>query len=533
MSGFRTPELSRDQLVLWEQRLDDAIPGGHPVRDLEAILFSPPFAKTFKEWENEYVLVEGRPPIHPRYLAGLYLYGMLNGIRSSRRLEAACYSHLDVIWLMEKQSPDHSTIAAFVKNHGRHLGKLFRDVVGLLSRAGLIELKHMAVDGTKVEADASKKSVRHRDKIESWLSHIERKVIELEEEWARNEQQEKSLFGDDNPWIPPSEAKQAAKELKRLRRKRGLLQEALKEIERRQDEHVGSSPPKPIASTTDPNCRSMQDKEKRTKPNYNAQIAVDEAHGAIAAADVNDRPQDSGQLTPLVEQAQENCGRNPEAVTADSQYNTGPDLAAMEEKKIVTYLPDAGAKSETAEENSPQEEAVQAVREGRELTEEQWVALPRSRKKRLDRSAFVYDGQKDAHRCPAGHWLTLMGTSRDQKRCGVVVRRRYGNCDACATCPHAQMCCEKPENGRTIGRDQYEEHRERQRLRMASDEGKRIYDRRKWVVEPRFGHIKRTLGMRRFLRRGLEAVRTEWLLACTAVNLGILLRHWNRVAATL
>ena len=138
MSGFRKVEIPREQLVLWEQRLDDAIPLDHPVRQVEYLLSSKTFAETFRDMERYYVLVEGKPPYHPRTMAGLYIYGMLNRIRSSRQLEAACYNRLDVIWLMQGQHPDHSTIADFVKTHGRHLKNLFRDVLQVAKRAELI-----------------------------------------------------------------------------------------------------------------------------------------------------------------------------------------------------------------------------------------------------------------------------------------------------------------------------------------------------------------------------------------------------------
>ena len=100
-------------------------------------------------------------------------------------------------------------------------------------------------------------------------------------------------------------------------------------------------------------------------------------------------------------------------------------------------------------------------------------------------------------------------------------------------CAHAGFFCKNPEKGRVISRDQYEGHRERLRRRMATEAGREIYRRRKYTVEPRIGHIKHNMGLRRFLRWGIEKVKTEWIMACTAVNLGILLRHWNEVVTIL
>lgn len=532
MSGFRTPEQPRGQSVLWAHRLEDAIPQDHPVRHLNYLLQSPAFADTFVNWSSEYVLLEGKPPYHPRDLSGLYLYGMMNRIRSSRQLESACHNRVDVIWLMQGQKPDHSTIASFVRQHGKPLRKLFRDVLGVAVRAGLVGLDNMAVDGTKIEADAGKSSVRSEKKIESWVSHLDEKIDALEAEWAENERRETLLFGDQAPWVPPKSRTEKHK-LAKMKRQRDRLNKALQQIERRRRESPSSKPPKAIASTTDPDSRSMKDKEGRSKPNYNGQAAVDDAHGVIAAADVNDQPDDSGQLTPLVEQAIANCGQAPKAVSADSQYNTGPELASMEDKGILSYLPDSGQNSEAAPLDETARQALEAAGQGQPLTEEQWRVLPRNSSGLIDKSAFTYDKQRDEYRCPAGRWLRVLRTSRDTKKWGTAIRRQYGDPTACASCAHAAMCCKDPAKGRMINRDQYEDQRERLRERMGTEVGQATYRRRKHTVEPRFGQIKHVLGVRRFMRRGLEAAQTEWSMVCTAVNIGILLRHWKEVAAIL
>lgn len=532
MSGFRGVEQDREQMVLWSQRLDDAIPADHPVRLLDFALRSAAFGKTFLDWERKYVLLEGKPPFHPRDLAALYLYGLMNRIRSSRQLESACYNRLDVIWLMQGQKPDHSTIAAFVKQYGQELRQLFRDVVQVSVRAGLASLGHWAVDGSKAEGDAGKKSIRKEKDIEAWLSRLDEKIASLEAEWGENEEHETQVFGDTAPWVP-SKTNTRQRQLANLKSQQKRLQDALQAIERRRQENPSGDPPKAIASTTDPDARVMKDKEGRRKPNYNTQLVVDEAHGVIVGADVNDQPGDSGQLTPMVDEAITNCGSRPQAVSADSGYNTGPELASMEQKEICTYIPDAGENSEAKFLDENARAALEAVRKGRTLTADQWEALPKYNEKFIEKSAFVYDPDQNQYRCPAGHVLSILRTSRDKNKWGVAIRTQYGGSPACVSCPHAAMCCKNPKRGRTINRDQYEEHRERQRQRLASTQGQDTYARRKQIVEPRFGQTKHVMGIRKFLRRGLEKVRTEWALACTAVNLGIWIRNWNTVVAVL
>ena len=251
MSGFRTPEIPREQMVLWERRLEDALPQDHQVRHLDLLLGSAAFAETFREMERSYVLKLGQPPYHPGDLAALYLYGMLHRLRSSRQLEDACHSRLDVIWLMQGQTPDHSTIADFVGKHSQGLRQLFRDALRVLIEANLVKLSHVAIDGSKVEADAGKKSIRSEEKIRSWPTHLDEQIAALEREWAENERREASLFGENNPWTN-TPAKNTKKSLAQLKRKQEKLKQALAQLERRQEGHVGSKSLRRIASTTDP-----------------------------------------------------------------------------------------------------------------------------------------------------------------------------------------------------------------------------------------------------------------------------------------
>jgi len=535
MSGFRRVETPREQMVLWATRLDEAVPADHPVRMLEELLRAEAFANTFQEWEGEYQLDEGQPPYHPRDLAGLYLYGMLNRIRSSRQLEAACWNRLDVIWLLQGQHPDHSTIAAFVTDHGKPLKALFRNVLAVGIRAGLIKAELVAVDGTKIEADAGRDSVRQDEKIRSWLGHLDERIAAMEAEWAQNEQKETALWGDSVPWSP-SEGRSLPQRLAAMKRQQERLRKALQEVERRAAEASASREAKAIASTTDPDSRCMKDKEGRSKPNYNAQLAVDASAGMIVAENVNDQPSDSGQLSPMIEQVELNCGIKPAAACADSQYNTGPELAALETQEVTAYLPDAGASEKDLEQSTERQAALEAVREGRPAGAETWAALPRGRDDRFTRDAFVYDAAGDTYRCPPGFVLTLQTTNTTQRGWGQAIRKRYGfdrGAAPCAQCAQAALCCSNLAQGRRIDRDQYEENRERLRARMKGEAGQAIYKRRKETVEPRIGLIKAGLGVRRFLRRGLDNVRREWTLVCTTVNLGILLRHWHAVRPAL
>jgi len=243
----------------------------------------------------------------------------------------------------------------------------------------------------------------------------------------------------------------------------------------------------------------------------------------IVARDVNDRPEDVGQATPLLAQVNEMTGRLPEEASFDSGYTNGSELKALEEMGVTGYLPEAGQNSGSVrgvatEAQEKTAAALAAARKGEPLTCEQFAALPRNSKK-FDKSAFTYDAANDAYRCPAGHTLPVLRNSQDKKTHGTVHRTQYGGCAACAACPHASDCCGNPARGRTVNRDQFEDCRQRMRERMSSEEGRARYRLRAQTVEPRFGFIKHVLGIRRFMRRGLAKVKTEFSLICAAVNI--------------
>jgi transposase len=540
MAGFRQPEVPRSQLVLWSERLEDALPADHPVRQLDFLLRCAAFASLFREWENDYVLLEGQPPYHPRDLAALHLYGLLNRLRSSRQLEAACWNRLDVIWLMSGQRPDHATIAAFVTRHAARLRGLKKVVLEAGIRAGLVKLDHTAVDGTNIEANAGRGSVQRLESIERQVARLDELIAAFEVEWEANERREAGLFGAEAPWAPPREGSPAQR-MQRLTRQQETLRQALAVIERRRQEaaQAGSSAPQAIAVLSDPDSRVMRDKEGRRKPNYNAQLAVDADSGMILAEQVNDRAEDSGQLTPMLAQVQENCGRLPKEASADSQYNTGPELAQLETRGVTGLLPEVhtrdGQKSRAGQRDAPAAAecaALEALQRGETLADEQWSALPRDGQNYITKEAFVFDAARDEYRCPAGQSLPLLRRRYDASRGGPVLRRQYRGV-ACADCPHAAACCRNPRRGRIVNRDEYEDHRVRMRARMATPEARQRYALRKRTVEPRIGYLKQQLGVRRFLHRGLAKVSTEWTLVCTAINVGVLLRCWTEVRAVL
>ena len=508
MAAFRQPELPRGQILLIPQRLEDVIPRDHPVRYLDYLLRSEAFREVFEKVEQSYRQGGvGQPPYHPRFLVALYVYGMLIRIRSSRRLEEACRYRTDVMWLMAGQVPDHTTISNFIKTHGECLHGVFKSTIRVGLEAGLISLEHVAVDGTKIEADASEDSVKSRDAIEA---EIEKEVARREEEFAANEAKEHGLVAKDN--ASPSD------KLKRL-------EKALESIKRREDEASGTNKVAPAGCVTDPDARKMKGKKGRSVPNYNAQISVDAKSSMIVAQEVTDRPDDSGELRPQLEQVKENCGRMPIEVSADSAYNTGPALAYCHKSQVTTYMPDSGERDPSLPEAT--QSAIDRVAAREKLTSEEIAALPRGRDNKLSRRAFIYEESTDTYRCPMGATLRRARSSTDKQKCGVAVRTQYrGAGEVCGPCPLADSCCRTPGVPRTVTHDQYESHRQELRRRMRTEAGLEAYKKRGPVSETPFAACKNILGIWRFMRRGKSAVGAEWAAICAALNFRQLLACW-------
>ena len=264
MSGFREPEIPRQQIVLWSQRLEDMIPPDHPVRVFDELLELPDFAKVVQTIADGYRLLDGRPPFHPRYLVRLYIYGMLNRLRSSRQLERACSNNLEVLWLMHGQRPDHSTIAAFLTGHAAALKDLLRASARIGIQVGLIDLRNAAIDGTKIEASAGVGSVRNEETLEEMEKALEKEIAGMEAEFGRSDRQENLAFvggadgagdagnqGGDGGAGGVGGVGGAKDKLARIR----AAQEAI--LRRRAEAPPGAPSPKAVASTTDPDSRVM------------------------------------------------------------------------------------------------------------------------------------------------------------------------------------------------------------------------------------------------------------------------------------
>lgn len=518
MVEYLKSPIPRDQLTMWSQRLDDAVPPDHQVRFVEQIFHSRHFEDAFAALEAARRQKEGRPGYSPRVLAKLIIFGHLMRMRSSRQLETACREWTPMIWLMQGLTPDHATIARFMKQEASAIRNLLKASVRVAIDAKLVTLEMLAVDSTFIEANAARRSVRGRKQIRKELAQLDAVVNQMMEAFERNDTLEEATSRDRRVHTPNSSIPMKRR-MQTAERKRKQLERALEQIEAREDEprRAGQPAPNPVASVTDPDCRNMLDKEKRCKPNYNVQLAVDSKQSFIVAGEVNDQPNDTGQMKKLVDAAKENCGEAPSKAVFDAGYHTHREVAACEDlpTRFVVSDPNGRAYRQAGE-------ARRTLGAGGRLTLEQVDSLPRSRHGCFDAACFVYDATTDSYRCPAGEVLSRRRKQTRYDRHGKIEGAQYGT-DSCATCELACRC-HRSKAGRIITRTELEDARERMLAHTLTEEGKEEARKRATTVEPRFGEMKSDHGFRRFLYRSQAKVASELTLLATALNVKRLVR---------
>lgn len=505
---FTQPPVPREQLVLYSTCLDDVIGDDALVRRFDALLDK----VDWEPWERAYAGC-GQPPIHPRYLAGALLFGLMRGYRSSRTLEELACKHVDFIWLLEGQRPDHSTFCDFRHRHGAAIETLKKQIAGLLVARREEALVALLIDGTRMRADSDRHEARTAETLERIVRELNRRLEELERCDAQEAPSPTEYFQGMAPAnAPEDELARIDAELARLRKRRDQCQKALgvaRVRDARNRAHKGKKARPVRVPVSDPDSQIVPNKEGGFAPNYTPVAVVDQASGAIVHADVATGSDEAGVVGDAVVAAASLVGHKPDAVVADTNFATGENLALLDEQKIPAYMPTRMA--------SPPDNPALRSDPAKPVLEEEVDRLPMVGQY-FGQAAFLYDAESNVYYCPAGKTLTFL---RQGMHHGVH-RVTYA-CPGTSGCPYASRCTTKGAPCRTVVRDQYELLREATNARMATPDGQAIYRTRAPGIEGVFAHIKAVMGVRKFLLRGLDNVRTEWDWVCTAYNIKKLL----------
>ena len=452
----------RTQSTLLPECLDDFIDDSNPVRVIDAFVDALDLAEL--GFDRVEPAATGRPSYHPSVLLKLYIYGYLNRVQSSRRLEREAGRNVEVMWLLGQLAPDHKTIADFRKDNGGAIKKVCARFVELCRRLGLLSKASVAIDGSKFKA------VNNRDKNFT-SAKVERRRKQLEESVSRYLSQLDTADLQD-----PSET---------LTLKKARIKEKLEKLKSEMaklaaiERQVPAAPDQQI-SLTDPDSRSMATSGRGSGVvGYNVQVAVDTEHHLIVAHEVTNVGNDTAHLSNIAGQTKAALGVEKLEVIADRGYFDGEEILACDQADITVTLPKpqrSGAKSEG----------------------------------RFGKQDFVYLADEDVYRCPAGEKLRYRFTAEEH---GQKLRRYWT--DACRTCPIKAHCTTGKE--RRITRWEHEEVVEAVQERL--DKNPDAMRRRRETVEHPFGTMKMRMGATHFLTKTLPKVATEMALCVLTYNL--------------
>jgi transposase len=446
----------RSQGTLFPERLDDYVEEDSPVRVIDVFIDDLDISGLGFKAEPA---ATGRPGYHPKTMLKLYVYGYLNRVQSSRRLEVEAQRNIELMWLTGRLAPDFKTIADFRKDNPEAIRLVCREFVMLCKKLNLLSEKLVAIDGSKFKAvnsrDKNFTKAKMKRRLKDVESAIERYMAQLDE--------------TDRTEPKPDDAKTLQDKVARLREEMARL----KKLEVRMLEA-----PDQQLSLTDPDARSMNSRGTGVV-GYNVQSAVDAKYHLIVAHEVSTVGSDRQQLSKMAKQAKATLGAKTLTVVADKGYYNGDELRECEQNDIVAYV----AKPKTS---------------------------PNKAKGYFDRSRFKYIREDDEYECPAGERLTHRTTSQEK---GKEIRRYWSS--ACGSCAIKAQCTNGKE--RRVRRWVHEEVLERaaKRLRRKPE----VMLARRSLVEHPFGTMKSWTSSNHFLTKRLSGVSTETSLQILAYNM--------------
>lgn len=461
----------RSQLYLFEEKLDNVISEDNPVRfidafvsklDINSLGFKIPCCRT------------GRPPYNPELLLKIYVYGYLNRLRSSRKLETECNRNVELWWLTERLAPDFKTIADFRKTNRKALKNIFHEFLKLCHKLELLSFKYVAIDGTKMRSQNSLNNIYKRDELEKIENRIKEKIKKYLEELDLNDDKEKNEFE-----FLSKNISEKIKKLKNNKDKINLIKKIFDE-----DKELK------IHFANDPDSKFQKD-NGRTNPGYNCQTAVDEKNNLIVAADVTNENNDSHQLGNMKEKIVESKKKIKKKdemtilATDAGYYNEEEILETDQDQNFDVYVVHP-RDAKTKEKNGKNKKKSTPA-------------------KGYEKDKFIFDIEKQHFICPNNKILKRRGKGTIQDG----LRKYRYICQDCLDCSKKHLCT-TDKNGRTIQASEHVKEIMLFRKKCNLEFGKKVIRKRKEVVEHPFGTIKRNWGYRYFMQKGLENVQSEF-----------------------
>ena len=450
----------RRQSLLLPESLDDYVCEDNPVRVVEAFIDA--LDLDTLGFDGMSPAVTGRPAYHPATMLKIYLYGYLNRIQSSRRLEREAGRNIELMWLTGRLAPDFKTIANFRRDNGAGICAVCSQFVILCRRLNLFTRAVVAIDGSKFKA------VNNRDK--NYTVHKVAKRIEQVDASIARYLATLDRADRETSDVPEAKVTRLRDKIAGLHRQMDDLKQMARQVEAMPDKQV---------SLTDPDARSMSTSGRGTgMVGYNVQTAVDTEHHLIVAHEVTNLGHDRTQLEPMGLKALEAIGSTELTALADRGYYNGEQVLACEGTGVLPCIP------RTIWPNDGE---------------------------RFTRDDFIYDAQNDHYICPANQKLTR-GLVRSDRKDNID---HYRHLTACFTCSLKPSCT--PDKLKRLKRWQHEDVLERMQARL--DQIPDAMGIRRQTVEHPFGTLKSWMGATHFLTKTLEKVRTEMSLHVLAYNI--------------
>ena len=467
----------RDQMILFSETLDDIIEENNPVRvidvfvnnlDLDRLKFKQPSLRT------------GTPPYKPQLFLKIYIYGYMEKIRTSRKLEKECQRNKELQWLTEGLVPDFKTISNFRKNNTAGLKKIFTEFLHFCKSMDLLDLSVVGVDGTKIRASNSMNNIYKRDSIDKTEEKIQSKIDEylsiLEETDQQTEEELK---------LKKIDIAEIQSRLKHSEQYLFKVQSIKKKFE--------ESPELETYYSTDPDSRLQSDKGK-IRAGYNPQIIVESKNKLIVGAEITNEAHDINQLDKMTDKVmelkKEVTVKESTTVIFDAGYYSEKGILATQTKKgLEIYV------------SNPKEEKKKKT-----------YKYPNKKGKKTNKvptdsytiDKFQYDADKNIYICPEGKSVLYKHKEKNSGRESYMYQ-----CQSCQGCA-VRAECTTNKVGRTIRRSVNAEVMDSYNEKMQTKEGKQILSKRKELVEHPFGTLKRNLGYTYFLLRGTDKVSAEF-----------------------
>ena len=449
----------RTQATLFPDRLDDYITEENAIRVIDAFIDNLDLSKLgFKTVPAD----TGRPGYHPSTMLKLFVYGYLNRVQSSHRLEREAGRNVELMWLLGRLAPDFKTIADFRKDNGKAIKNTCREFIGICRRLKLFTDAVVAIDGSKFKAVNSKDNNYTPKKLQLHIARVEKHIDDYLKQLDDADKADEQNV-DDTP----------------IKEKIAWLKKRLSELKTLEVE-VNSHPEKQL-SITDPDSRLLKTQGMTRSVCYNVQSVVDTKHHLIVAHEVTNK-QDRGQLCSLGKQAQVALDKKALTVLADKGYYSGQDIKDTQDAGMIPLVP----KSDTS---------------GSE------------KKGIFNRSRFKYDADRDVYICPANQVLPYRFTSQER---GLTLKRYWVDDPTWRACQLKPQCSNSKQS-RRIARWEHKGRLDQMDQLLSSTPESMLI--RKQTVEHPFGTIKSWMGSTHFLTKRLQNVSTEMSLHVLAYNL--------------